>query len=180
MWKLAFLLVVLAIFGATTAMTEFTVEHLSTRIECQPIGSSTSVTISFIVMSKEDPPPNITDVELSFDFGEASFTVAVPDSEAPVLTRVFSNTKEYIYKKPGIYKTKFGNKKMLIGGSPSGGITTIADMLMEKDNCVYDYVAPTGAPSQAPTTAPSAATSSRMTLWFPILLASFMMICALI
>ena len=178
MRNLTFLFVVLTIFNVTSAKN--TVVQ-SEEVKCQPIGSSTSATISFTVTSKDDPPPKVTGLVMLFDFGEDSFTVEVPDYKL-VLGQVYNYTytKEYKYKKNGIFKTRIGREKLLVGGKPYGGNIRNADMLMKQDNCVYGYVLPTQTPSQTPTAAPSAAPSSQMMHWFPILLISFMMTCALI
>jgi len=181
MRNLTFLFVVLTIFNVTSAQTVVQSEE----VKCQPIGSSTSATISFTVTSKDDPPPKVTGLVMLFDFGEDSFTVESPDYQL-VLGQVYNYnyTKEYKYKKNGIFKTRIGREKLLVGGMPYSGKMKDADMLMKQDNCVYDYVFPTQTPSQTlsqtPTAAPSAAPSSQMMHWFPILLISFMMTRALI
>ena len=184
MRNLTFLFVVLTILNVTTAQ-QFSIVTSSNEIKCQPIGSSTSATISFTVTSKDDPPPNITGLVMLFDFGTDSFTVKVPDVDAPVLGQAYNYTKEYTYKKNGIFKTRIGIERYLVGGRLRVGTLTIADMLMGvQGNCEYNYVFPTQTPSQTlsqtPTAAPSAAPSSQMMHWFPILLISFMMTCALI
>jgi len=183
MRNLTFLFVVLTIFNVTSAQNSG-IEKFKTEIKCQPIGSITSATISFTVTSPVDPPPNITGLVMLFDFGEASFKVKVPDAKAPEIGQVYNFTKEYTYKKNGIFKTRIGTKKLRVGIMPYGQWLNNAYMLMKQDNCVYDYVFPTQTPSQTlsqtPTAAPSAAPSSQMMHWFPILLISFMMTCALI
>ena len=180
MRNLTFLFVVLTILNVTTAQ-QFSIVTSSNEIKCQPIGSSTSATISFTITSKEDSPPNITGLVMLFDFGEGSYTVKVSDDDAPKIDQVYNCTQEYKYKKTSIYKTRIGIEKLLIGGrSIRGPILTPANMLMEEDNCVYNYVTPTQTPSQTPNAAPYAAPYSQMMHWFPILLISFMMTCALI
>ena len=101
MRNLTFLLVVLTIFNDTAAYTHYNIVGNTSlvgysdppEIKCQPIGSSTSATISFTLTSKEDPLPNITGLVMLFDFGTDSFTVKVPDVDAPVLGQVYNYTK---------------------------------------------------------------------------------------
>lgn len=154
----------------------FAVDALSTRVDCDVIGSPTNVTMGFRAFvgdgypgDMNEPSAVIKDLQFTYDFGEISYVAQVDDSEVPNVgnfntSEWYTTIESYAYQASSIYDTKFGWRFTIedpevtdITSSPNTFQSAL--LLMRQDECDYNYqtmvptmsMAPTSSPTSSPT-----------------------------